>query len=93
MYKFLVDVTRRIMRLHLPKSEENDEESNLISSQRTASLHSFDEPSAWLGFKQRIARITDDNEHQGHGVRWRESGVYTGPSFWPMARQNESNCS
>jgi hypothetical protein len=63
MYSFLVDVTRWIMRLYLPKSQENDEDLNLISLQRVGSLQLFDEPSAWLSFKQRIARIADANEH------------------------------
>jgi len=96
MHNFLVDVTRWIMRLYLLKSEENDEELNLISLQRVGSLQSFDEPSAWLTSKQRTARITDNNEHNRDTGTW---GAMKGERcvhraiLWPMTRQNESNCS
>jgi hypothetical protein len=83
--KFLSDVTIWIMGLYLHSSEENDEELNLISSQRVGSLQSFDETSAWLGFKQSIARITDDNEHNFISITVTrgavEGGVYIGPSL------------
>jgi hypothetical protein len=83
--KFLSDVTIWIMGLYLHSSEENDEELNLISSQRVGSLQLFDETSAWLGFKQSIARITDDNEHNFISITVTrgaaEGGVYIGPSL------------